>query len=90
MTDLLTPTLAVAAVKFKWQKDDKSYDYLVPTGLDLSPGDKVIVETRRGETEVEIVEIKAGSDKATTTILRRADPVEPTAPEAKPAEDWNF
>ena len=40
MSDLLTPSRAVAAVKFKWQKaeDAKTYDYFVPAGLELQPG----------------------------------------------------
>lgn len=70
MADLLPPALAVAAVKFKWQKDEKTYDYFIPAGLELSPGDKVIVATSRGETKVEIVEIKTESDKAAASILR--------------------
>lgn len=89
MTD--QPALAVAAVKFKWQKDEKTYDYFVPTDLELAPGDKVIVETKRGETTVEVIAIKAESDKAEKQVLRRADPVEPVA--AGPAQsndDWNF
>jgi primosomal protein N' len=77
MTDLLTPALAIAAVRFKWQKgeDQKTYDYFVPHGMELAPGDKVMVETKRGETEVSVVEIKAVSEMASKPILRRADPV---------------
>lgn len=94
MTDLLTPALAVAAVRFKWQKgeDQKTYDYLVPHGLELSPGDKVMVETKRGETEVEVVEIKAESEMASKPILRRADPA-PTAdaqPQQAPKQEFDF
>lgn len=81
MSDLFSPTLAIAAVKFKWQKDDRTYDYLIPSGLELVPGDKVIVETKRGETEVEVVAVKAESELAAKPILRRAP---------KPVEDWNF
>lgn len=89
MTDLLTPALAVAAVKFKWQKGDdrKTYDYLIPHGLELAPGDKVVVETKRGETEVEVVEIKTSSERAEKEILRRA---EPKAEQPATADDWNF
>lgn len=92
MTDLLTPALAVAAVKFKWQKgdDQKTYDYLVPHGLELAPGDRAMVETKRGEAEVIVVEIKAESEMASKPILRRADPVAPASAESKPVEDWNF
>lgn len=85
MTD--TTALHVAAVKFKWQKDEKTYDYFVPADLELATGDKVIVETKRGETEVEIVALKDQSDKAEKPILRRA---EAKAPEAASSDDWNF
>lgn len=91
--DLFTQPRLVAAVRFKWQKgeDTKTYDYFVPAGLELAPGDKVMVETKRGETEVEVVEIKAESDKAEKTIIRRADPpAAPETPSATPAEDFNF
>lgn len=88
MTD--APTL-VAAVKFKWQKDDKTYDYFVPAGLDVAPGDKVIVETKRGETEVVVAAIKDNSDMAEKSILRQAAPAEPDAAEpVHPSNDWNF
>ncbi len=88
MTDLLTPARAVAAVKFKWQKDEKTYDYFVPTGLEVAPGDKVVVATSRGETEVTIVEIQTESDKAEKDILRRVEV--PASAEAAPADEWNF
>lgn len=89
MNDTVTTTrLAAAAVKFKWQKDDKTYDYFIPEGLELAAGDKVLVETKRGETEVEVVEIKTDSERAEKEILRRADP-KPEQP-ATPDGDWNF
>lgn len=94
MTDLFTPARLVAAVRFKWQKgeDTKTYDYFVPAGLELAPGDRVVVETKRGETEVEVVEVKAASDKAEKTIIRRADPAPGASetPAAAPVEDFNF
>lgn len=97
MTDLTTPTLAIAAVRFKWQKvdDTKVYDYSVPAELELVPGDRVMVETKRGETEVEVVEIKTESEMASKPILRRADPAPvasetPAAASSAPTEDWNF
>lgn len=91
MNDQPNTALTVAAIKFKWQKDDRTYDYFVPSGLELAPGDKVIVETKRGETTVEVVEIKTQSDKAEKHILRRAEQVEPVATDAtQPAEDWDF
>ncbi|MDJ1632291.1 hypothetical protein [Rhizobium rhizogenes] len=90
MTDLLTPALAVAAIKFKWQKRDdaKTYDYWIPAGLELQPGDKVMVETKHGPKEVEVVEIKTESEMAEKEILRRADPapVASETPAAAPNE----
>lgn len=87
MSDLLTKARAVAAVKFKWQKDGdaKTYDYYVPEGLELKPGDKVIVETKRGETTVEVVEIKAESELADKAILRIAEPEQKDK-----SDDFNF
>lgn len=72
MTD--TDLLFVAAIKFKWQKDEKTYDYFIPTELTVNVGDKVVVETARGETTVEVVEIKSGSDKAQKKLLRVVQP----------------
>jgi primosomal protein N' len=69
-----TTPLLVAAVKFKWQKDDKTYDYLIPAELTVNVGDKVVVETMRGETKVEVVEIKFESDKAQKKIVRVVEP----------------
>lgn len=76
MAELLntTASLAVAAIKFKWQKDEKTYDYFIPTDLTVAVGNKVVVETARGETTVEIMEIKSGSDKAQKKILRIVEP----------------
>jgi hypothetical protein len=91
MTDLFTPARLVAAVKFKWQKDEKTYDYWIAPDMALAPGDKVVVETKRGETEVEVVEIKAESDKAEKTVIRRVEaPVASAAPVTAPAEDFSF
>lgn len=91
MSEQLSPTRAVAAVKFKWQKaeDGKTYDYFVPAGLELQLGDKVMVETRRGETEVTVVEIKTESGMAEKEVLRLAPVAEEAAPAAK-SEEWNF
>lgn len=78
-----------ASVSFKWNKE-KTFDYLIPHGLELAVGDKVMVETKRGETEVEVVEIKAESEMASKLILRRADPV-PTEPApAASKSEWDF
>lgn len=96
MTDLHSPSRAVAAVKFKWQKaeDAKTYDYWIPVGLELQPGDKVMVETKHGPKEVEVVEIKTESDKAEKEIIRCADPKpEPVAEAAAVVaaeKRWDF
>ena len=72
MTD--TDLLYVAAIKFKWQKDGKTYDYFIPSDLTVKIGDKVVVQTARGETTVEVMDIKSGSDKAEKSILRVVEP----------------
>ena len=74
MTDANTKSLAVAAVKFKWQKDEKTYDYFIPEGLTVNVGDKVIVETTRGETTVEVMAIKSESELAQKKIVRVVEP----------------
>lgn len=75
MMTQVTP-LAVAAIKFKWQKDDKTYDYFIPNGFAalIEVGSKVVVETARGETTVEVVAIKAESEKAQKNIVRIVEP----------------
>jgi len=67
-------SLIVAAIKFKWQKDEKTYDYFIPAGLLVNVGDKVVVETARGETTVEVMAIKAESQMAQKKILRVVEP----------------
>jgi primosomal protein N' len=66
--------LYVAAVMFKWQKDGKTYDYFIPADLKVSVGDKVVVETSRGEATVEVMAIKSDSDLAQKKILRLIEP----------------
>jgi primosomal protein N' len=66
--------LLVAAIKFKWQKDEKTYDYFIPAGLAVNVGDKVVVETARGETTVEVMAIKAESEMAQKKIVRVVEP----------------
>lgn len=48
------------------------YDYYCQFE-DVAVGDRVIVNTRRGEAEVTVAEIKAESEKATANIVRRAE-----------------
>jgi plastocyanin len=72
MTD--ATALLVAAVKFKWQKDDKTYDYFIPAELTVNVGDKVVVETARGETTVEVMAIKPESEMAQKKIVRLVEP----------------
>ncbi|MFL5015439.1 hypothetical protein ACC808_10745 [Rhizobium ruizarguesonis] len=67
-------SLTVAAIMFKWQKDGKTYDYFIPEGMTVNVGDKVVVATARGETTVEVMEIKAESDMAQKKILRVVQP----------------
>lgn len=74
MSDLFTTPRVIASVKFKWQKDEKTYDYFVPADMNVSTGDKVIVETKRGESEVEVMAIKLGSDMAQKSIVRVVEP----------------
>lgn len=69
-----TTALLVAAIKFKWQKDEKTYDYFIPAGMTVNVGDKVVVETARGETTVEVMAIKAESEMAQKTIVRVVEP----------------
>ncbi|NTJ46856.1 hypothetical protein G6K93_07490 [Agrobacterium rhizogenes] len=96
MTETIGNARAVAAIKFKWQKgeDAKTYDYFVPAGLELQPGDKVMVPTKHGDKEVEVIEIKAESEMAEKEILRRADQKPEAAPEAAAEvaieQKWNF
>jgi hypothetical protein len=63
-------SLLVAAVKFKWQKDEKTYDYFIPAGLTVNIGDRVYVAAKHGETKVEVMEIKTESSMASASILR--------------------
>lgn len=88
MTDLFEKPLAVAAIRFKWEKAGRTYDYFIPEGMELKPGDKVVVMTKRGEATVEVVEIKASSDRAEKQIVRVADEA-PKADQTQTGE-WDF
>lgn len=73
--------MKVAAVAFSGSR--QTYDYLCP--FDVNPGDEVIVQTKRGEAKVLVIEVKDNSDKATATVKRLADPApehasDPTRP----------
>ncbi|MGO7686232.1 hypothetical protein ACC696_16430 [Rhizobium ruizarguesonis] len=63
-------SLPVAAIMFKWQKDGKTYDYFIPEEMTVN----VVVATARGETNVEVMEIKTESDTAQKKILRVVQP----------------
>jgi hypothetical protein len=70
----------IVSVEFNpW--DHRSYDYLCDLD-DVAVGDRVIVETKRGENTVTVTGIKDRSDRATASILRRAD--EPVAQKETP------
>lgn len=59
----------IASVRFGFNPH-QLYDYLC--GFPVSPGEVVVVMTRRGEQEVTVAEVKDHSDKAKAWILRRA------------------
>lgn len=59
---------AIVAVKFSWEKGDKTYDYFVDFPVEV--GQRVYVPTKRGEAKVEIVEIKTESEMASVAALR--------------------
>jgi ribosomal 50S subunit-recycling heat shock protein len=62
--------MKVAAVMFPGSH--AQYDYLCPFD-EVKAGDEVVVNTKRGEATVIVAEIKNHSDRATATILRKAD-----------------
>lgn len=62
-------TRQAVSIKFGW--GEGTYDYWCDEPV--KPGDKVIVETKRGEAKVTVVEVKQGSDKATKSVLRRVE-----------------
>lgn len=68
-----TPKLPaiVVAVRFDGAKTDKTYDYF--STLPLEVGDKVIVETFRGEAAAIVAEIKTHSDKAEKFVVGMND-----------------
>ncbi len=69
----------IVSVEFNpW--DHRSYDYLCDLD-DVAVGDLVVVETKRGEVEVTVTGIKDSSDKATASILRRAEKTREETPQ---------
>ncbi|WP_018445564.1 hypothetical protein [Rhizobium gallicum] len=58
----------IVAVKFSWEKADKSYDYFAD--FPVTVGQRIYVPTKRGEAKVEIVEIKTESEMASVAALR--------------------
>lgn len=58
----------IVAVKFKWEKEGKTYDYFADFPVEV--GQRVYVATKRGEAKVEIMEIKTESEMASAAVLR--------------------
>ncbi|MEQ1407734.1 hypothetical protein ABK249_22700 [Neorhizobium sp. Rsf11] len=58
----------IVAVKFAWEKADKTYDYFVDFPVEV--GQRIYVPTRRGEAKVEIMAIKTESEMASVAALR--------------------
>lgn len=69
--DLFKKSPMVASIRFPWSPTSATYDYLIPEDITLSAGDKAVVRTKRGEADVEVVEVKETSDKATAWIVRK-------------------
>ncbi|MBY5750768.1 hypothetical protein [Rhizobium leguminosarum] len=63
-----TTPRTIVAVKFAWEKADKSYDYFVDFPVEV--GQRIYVPTKRGEAKVKIVEIKTESEMAAVAALR--------------------
>lgn len=59
----------IASVRFAGS--DRAYDFIAP--FEVKVGQLVVVNTRRGEATVEVVEIKDASDRATAEIKRIAE-----------------
>ncbi|MBB3743859.1 primosomal protein N' [Rhizobium sp. BK591] len=66
MTEATTRT--IVAVKFSWEKADKTYDYFADFPVEV--GQRIYVPTKRGEAKVKIVEIKTESEMAAVAALR--------------------
>ncbi|MDR9774455.1 hypothetical protein RJJ65_17645 [Rhizobium hidalgonense] len=66
MTEATTRT--IVAVKFSWEKGDKTYDYFADFPVEV--GQRIYVPTKRGEAKVEVVAIKTESEMASVAALR--------------------
>jgi hypothetical protein len=77
MTDAL-PQPTIVAVKFGFS--DKTYDFFSDIPVEI--GQRVYVETSRGETKATIVDIKNESDRAERSVLRIVEPETPPSGEA--------
>lgn len=60
----------VVAVRF--EGSDRLYDYFCQFD-DVVVGDRVVVNTCRGEAEVTVAEVKKDSDRATSNIVRKVE-----------------
>lgn len=56
------------AVSILFSGSQTRYDYLCPYKVEV--GDSVVVDTKRGEVTVVVVEVKDHSDKATAEVKR--------------------
>lgn len=63
-------TTDTKAVAVRFSGSDRTYDYLCD--FPVRTGDRVIVETRRGDATVEVVAVKDYSDRATAYVSRPA------------------
>ncbi|MBB3234394.1 hypothetical protein [Phyllobacterium endophyticum] len=77
MSDALSEHLIVA-VKFGFS--DKTYDFF--SDIPVEVGQRVYVETSRGETKATVTEIKSKSDRAERSVLRIVEPETPPTGEA--------
>ena len=62
----------IVAVKFAWEKGDKTYDYFADFPVEV--GQRIYVPTKRGEAKVEVMAIKAESEMASVAALRIVEP----------------
>ncbi|KKX29574.1 hypothetical protein FDR95_00145 [Rhizobiaceae bacterium LC148] len=58
----------IVAVKFAWEKGEKTYDYFADFPVEV--GQRIYVPTKRGEAKVEIMATKTESQMASVAALR--------------------